>query len=222
MKRRRVYDCCQTELDFSGHYSKGCVATFHEAIEAPSVMELLIPQRYKVIREESQSKLEDLGCEFVEANSVNGMVCLNTFKSPTVQAVEGVLESDHEPSDDETDILYSVYAEAKGEPKVSSKKQTKRITLNRQRSPGRLVVHKKNLGSQDAKQSTADSGGDQAPPKLSLKRKDISPESSNAPESNSTEGPKPVMKIRKNLSPEGAPAAGGLNILRRNASPGRE
>lgn len=51
--------------------------------------------------------MDDLGCEFESAVSVNGMVCLNTFKSPTVQLLEGVLESDH--SDEDEDILFTVY-----------------------------------------------------------------------------------------------------------------
>lgn len=100
--------------------------------------------------------MEHLGCEFESAVSVNGMVCLNTFKSPTVQAVEGVLESDPEHSDEDDDILFTVYLDAKGG--ETKTKKVKRIVLNRQRSPGRLVMHTRKITSSEAKPGTADSG----------------------------------------------------------------
>jgi hypothetical protein len=72
---------------------------------------LLIPSRYKVIREESLSDIEAMDCE--KAVSVNSMVCLHSFKSPSVTVVKGLPE-ESECSDEDDDILYTVYADAKG------------------------------------------------------------------------------------------------------------
>ena len=81
-EKKRSYTCCQLLINFSKQAGVGCVNKFHEPKNPPEILKHLIPKRYKLIKEESLANLDDFeNCDFINPESVNGMVGLNTYKN---------------------------------------------------------------------------------------------------------------------------------------------
>ena len=137
-EKKRIFPCCKLIVDFTKPTGRGCIKQFHEPKNPPAILAHLVPKRYKLIREESEADLEEFrSFEFINPESVNGAVGLNTYKNQSVQVVEGKLESDHENSDQDDDLLYSVFDMSKA-PLVKVK--AKKIQLTRHKSPTRLNI----------------------------------------------------------------------------------
>ena len=87
-EQKRVHTCCQSVIDFSKQSSKGCQYKFYEPLNPPDEYSILVPQRYKLIREENISQLDNFkDIEFINPESVNGTTGLYTFKSSTVHVI---------------------------------------------------------------------------------------------------------------------------------------
>lgn len=67
---------------------------------------LLVPSKYKIIKEESTSKLDEMDINFELPISVNCEISLSTFKSDAKQ------KCDSDCSEDDDDILFNVYKQA--------------------------------------------------------------------------------------------------------------